>query len=116
MAAAARALGTSPQKLKKLIDTFKDHGFVGVRSINLKPRKNGRMKNLTLEQMDIICNRDTLIQQSQMTLLERAHYFNQKWHAQGISLNAKDITKIYKGWGVTLQRYTSELGSPKRDA
>ena len=37
------------------------------------------------------------------------------WGAQGCNLNARDISDFYKGHGITLQRYTSELGPPSKD-
>ena len=116
MAAAARAMGTTVYKLKKLIETFREKGFNGVRFMNMPQKKNTRHLNVTLEQIDHICSRETLRLQATKTLLERAAEFNRLWSGQGCNLTAKDISDFYKGSGITLQRYATEIGPPKRDA
>ena len=116
MSTAAKALGTTPYLLNRLIETFKHSGMEGVRTRNVVVRSNTRVLQITTAQVDHICCRETLTKHATRSLLERAALYNDMWRAQGCNLSARDILKFYKGAGITLQRYVHELGPPNRDA
>lgn len=110
---AAKVLGTSTQRLHRIIEIFKAHGMDGVKAKNL-PSSHANFKPLVLtqDQVDFICSKAVLKQQATMTLLERAAAFNEKWKDKGCNLTAKDIAEFYKGHGITLQRLVTHVGPP----
>ena len=113
--AAARALGTTDHRLKRLIEVFNQEGMPGVQAMNMVPRKNARLLNVTQEQIELILSHDTLTKMASMTLLERCTKFNHMWHAQMCNLTPTDLSKFYKNNGITLQRFAKELGPPKKE-
>ena len=49
------------------------------------------------------------------SLKERAAIYNEWWKDQGCNLLPADLKKFYDGAGITLQRYVTELGPPKKE-
>ena len=81
----------------------------------MHPLVKKRVLNITSKQIDQICSREELALNATRTLLERVAIYNDKWSGQGCNLNRGDLKKFYDGAGITLQRYTHELGPPKKE-
>ena len=104
-ASAARALGCTEYKLKKLIQTFERDGMQGVKMMNFISGRNRRVLNITERQVAEICSREVLTKHATYSLFERCTIYNDMWKGQECNLKPADLSKFYKGAGITLQRY-----------
>ena len=76
--------------------------MAGVQMINVHPAKNSRIINITQAQITEICSREVLAKHAAYTLLERCAIYNELWKGQGCNLRVPDLSKFYKGSGITL--------------
>ena len=80
--------------------------------MNLAPKPNTRLLNVTQAQIEWMCGKQVLTEDATLSLLQRAIKYNEKWKAQNANLTPRDISAFYKGAGITLQRFTHALGPP----